>query len=391
MPPPSDDMTGPAFLGRGFRPFFLLAACHAAGSLLLWAGFFAGHAQPQGIFADPVLWHAHEMIYGFVMAVVAGFLLTAVANWTGGAPVRQGRLLLLMLLWITGRVAVHADALPLWMAALADCAFILALAVMLAIPLVRTRNMRNFIFLGLLAALLAGNAAFYATQEKGPLHAALFIILMMISLVAGRIVPSFTVAALRGAGLPVRQQDQLLLDRLCLVSMIALVAAVALAGISSPITGVCAAAAAVCNLLRLRRYHVLPALKHPMLWILHAGYGWLVLGLGLLAFSCFGYGQATVALHALTAGCVGSMCLGMMCRVTLGHTGRHISARPPTVAAFAILQAAAVLRTAGPALLPDHYANWIILSGLLWSASFALYLFSYAPMLVKPRPDGLPA
>lgn len=387
----SDERCEHPFLGRGFRPFFLLAACYAVLGLLLWAGFFAGAFNAPGALSDPVLWHAHEMIYGFVMAVVAGFLLTAVSNWTGGAPVRHGRLFFLVFLWLAGRIAVYVESLPFTVTALADCVFILVLAVMLAIPLLRTRNIRNFIFLGILSGLFATNTLFYVTKEVTYLHVALFIILAMISLVAGRIVPAFTVAALRFEGMQVRQRDQPWIDRLSFISMILLIFIVAFSGISSTATGIFAATAAACNLLRLRHYHVLQALKRPMLWILHAGYGWLVLGLGLLSFSCFGYGQVTIALHALTVGSIGSMCIGMMCRVTLGHTGRNIIARLPTVFAFVAMQAAAMFRTAGPVLLPEEYTNWVIASSLLWSISFFLYLLSYAPMLVKPRPDGLPA
>jgi uncharacterized protein involved in response to NO len=379
------------FLGRGFRPFFLVAALQTATAMLAWTGFYGGVAPPQSIYSDPVLWHAHEMIYGFVMAVVAGFLLTAVANWTAGAPVRQAHLLLLALLWFAGRLVINAGELPLAVVAAVDCAFIPALGLSLAVPLWKSRNVRNFIFLGLLAALLACNAAFYILEDRAPLHVALLIIIAMISLVAGRIIPAFTVAALRLKGLPVRQQDQPLLDRICLASMIALVLAATITGLATPVTGVMAGLAAGFNLLRLRHYHTPEALKVPMLWILHAGYAWMVLGLFLLMLSCFGYGTISAAIHALTAGCIGSMCIGMMCRVTLGHTGRHILARPLTVTAFVVMQAAALLRVAGPELLPEWYLHWIVASGLLWSACFAIYLAVYSPMLWRARPDGLPA
>ncbi|TAL36085.1 MAG: NnrS family protein [Alphaproteobacteria bacterium] len=392
MPAPSSmSLFEHPMLGRGFRPFFLLAASYSAVSLLGWTGYNAGLWGQPGSFVDPVLWHAHEMIYGFVLAVVAGFLLTAVANWTGGAPVRQLHLMGLCLLWIAGRITMNVNGLPLWLTAVADNLFIPALAVSLSLPLLKAKNTRNFIFLGLLTALFSCNVAFFIMQDRLPLHVAVLVIIAMISLVGGRIIPAFTVAGLRRTGLVVYQQDQSKLDILCLLSMAGVAASFVLAGAASPVTGLAAVAAAVLHLARFRHYHTLKVFKDPMLWILHAGYAWLVLGLLMLGLAGFGLGMLTVALHALTTGCIGSMCIGMMCRVTLGHTGRHLLARPMTVLMFGIMQLAAILRVLGPVVLPGYYIFWIAASGILWALCFALYLPVYAPMLVKPRPDGLPA
>jgi len=182
-----------------------------------------------------------------------------------------------------------------------------------------------------------------------------------------------------------------MLDRLCLFSMAALMAVFMVLGPETITTGTMAFTAGLLQLLRLRNYHVLKALKDPMLWILHAGFGWLVLGLFMLGFYGYGIGTLSIALHALTAGCIGSMCIGMMCRVTLGHTGRHLIAKPVTKLIFVLMQITAVLRVGGPLLLPQHYMLWIGSSGVLWAVCFALYLPVYIPMLVKPRPDGISA
>jgi len=392
MPEPSEKsvIDHPLF-GRGFRPFFLMAAVYSICGLTGWIGIMMGIWNPVGPFIDPVLWHAHEMIFGFVMAVVAGFLLTAVANWTGGAPVRQFHLAVLCLLWLAGRIAVHFNELALWIVASLDCLFIPVLAISLSAPLIRTRNARNFVFLGILLALMSCNVAFYVTQDRLPLHLALLVIMTMISLVAGRIVPAFTVAAVRRTGQIVYQKEQPVLDKLCLLSMVLLIISFGFYGAENIVTGYIAGGAGILHLARFRNYHTLRILGDPMCWILHAGYLWLVAGLLLLGFHGVGFGTLTIALHALTAGSIGSMCIGMMCRVTLGHTGRHLIARPVTAVIFILMQMAALFRVAGPVLMPDHYMTWIALSGVLWATTFALYLPVYAPMLLQRRPDGLPA
>lgn len=389
--PSSGSFLEQPFLGRGFRPFFLLAALYGVAGLLLWVGSFQGWTSYGGAIGDGLLLHAHEMIYGFTVAVISGFLLTAVANWTGGAPVRQLQLLLLGLLWCAGRIVMNIDGLPLLAVAVVDCSFLPLLAVSLAVPLLRSRNTRNFIFLGLLGALFACNVAFFVMQDRQPLYIAMLIVLTMISLVGGRIIPAFTVASLRRMGITVRQQDQPLLDRLCLASMIFLALAFLFGEVPSFMVGVAAFAAAFVHLFRFFRYHPAKAVKDPMLWILHAGYLWLCLGLALIGFAGWGAVNFTAALHALTVGCIGSMCIGMMSRVTLGHTGREILAPSLTVASFALMQGAAVLRVAGPEAFPEHYLLWIMSSGVLWAVSFGLYVIVYAPMLVRARPDGLPA
>lgn len=376
------------FLGRGFRPFFFLGALYSVISLALWGGFYAGYIVPPYFMIDAVSWHAHEMIYGFSMAIVAGFLLTAVANWTGGAPARQMHLAGLCLLWLLGRVVMHFDfGLPAWAIIAVESAFIPALALSLAIPLIRSWNKRNFIFLTLLSVLFACDLWFLLTINMAALHAALMMILIMISLIGGRIIPAFTVAALRRKGIETYQTPQIKMDVAALVSLVAVALCLVFAK-GTPILGIAAGVSCLIHGLRMRHYHTLKTFDDPLVWILHAGYCWLVVGLGLLALTGFGALGVAAVIHALTAGAIGSMILGMICRVTLGHTGRDLKLGALTTLSFFAIQVTAIARVFGPIFMPDHMNEWIIGSAALWSLCFAAYLWVYTPMLFTARPDG---
>lgn len=376
------------FLGRGFRPFFFLGALYSVISLVLWGGFYAGYIVPPYFMIDAVSWHAHEMIYGFSMAIVAGFLLTAVANWTGGAPARQMHLAGLCLLWLLGRVVMHFDfGLPAWAIIAVESAFIPALALSLAIPLIRSWNKRNFIFLTLLSVLFACDLWFLLTINMAALHAALMMILIMISLIGGRIIPAFTVAALRRKGIETYQTPQIKMDVAALVSLVAVALCLVFAK-GTPILGIAAGVSCLIHGLRMRHYHTLKTFDDPLVWILHAGYCWLVVGLGLLALTGFGALGVAAVIHALTAGAIGSMILGMICRVTLGHTGRDLKLGALTTLSFFAIQVTAIARVFGPIFMPDHMNEWVIGSAALWSLCFAAYLWVYTPMLFTARPDG---
>ena len=392
MPGPSDrSVFDHPFWGRGFRPFFLGGAIYAMLGILLWTGVYAGHTLPPDIFSDPIIWHAHEMIYGFVMAIVAGFLLTAVANWTGGAPVRQIQLMGLCGLWLAGRIVMNVHGFPAWSIFAAELAFLPALALSLALPLIKSWNTRNFVFLGLLGLLWLCDAAFLVTQSRMPLYVALVLILVMISLIGGRIIPAFTVGALRRKGHNVQIHDQHALDIVALVTLLAVAGALAATGPGTMVFAGACFVSSLVHLVRMRRYHTKLTFGDPLLWILHAGFGWLVIGLFLAGLSAFGIGMFPAALHAITVGVIGSMTLGMMARVTLGHTGRDLVSNGLTTLSFALMQLSAVLRAFGPVLLPEHYTFWVVSSGLLWSICFLLYFLVYAPMLWSPRPDRQPA
>lgn len=380
------------FFGRGFRPFFFAGAVYTIISVLLWSGFYAGHTNLPDILHDPVGWHAHEMVYGFTMAIVAGFLLTAVANWTGGAPARQMHLAGLVALWIAGRVVLNVDTgMPDWAVYGVAAAFIPALAVSLAFPLLKSRNVRNFVFLGLLSILFLCEIAYFLTGKITPLYLAVFMILIMVSLIGGRIIPAFTVAALRRKGEEAYPTPQPKADIAALFSLLAMGVALLIFGAAHSVFAVAAFVAGFVHAWRMRYYLTARVWHDPMLWILHIGYAWLVLGLFCAGFAGLGLVAVSTALHALTVGAIGSMTLGMMCRVALGHTGRDLTASPVTTLAFVFMQLAAVLRVGGVIVFPEEASLWIAGTAGLWALCFLLYLSAYTPVLWKARPDGAPA
>ncbi len=380
------------FLGRGFRPFFALGALFSAVSVLIWGGFYAGGMGLPSFMLDPVSWHAHEMIYGFAMAIIAGFLLTATANWTASAPVRQLHLLALCLLWLAGRVVMNFNlGLPPFIVILIEGSFLPALAISLSVPLLRARNKRNFIFLFLLSVLFLCDMAFFMTSSRLPLYIAVLVIITMISLIGGRVIPAFTVAALRRRGEEAHQTPQGRLDIAALVSLLLVMLALVFQGQQGIALAGAAFIAVIIHLLRLRHYHTRRILNDPMVWVLHLGYLWVILGLWFMGLAALGFVAFSLAFHALTLGAIGTMTLGMMCRVSLGHTGRELKAGWATVFGFVLMQGAALLRIFGPLVWPEQTILWITLSAILWSASFALYSLIYIPVLWRPRPDGSPA
>lgn len=389
MQKPSSAFFLSPFWGRGFRPFFFCGALYAVLSIGIWGAFYAGTGiMPPVFFLDAVSWHAHEMIYGFSMAIVAGFLLTAVANWTGGAPARQIHLAGLCALWLLGRFVMGVElGLPVWSIITLEVLFVPALALSLAVPLLRSWNKRNFIFLSLLLVLFACDLWFLTSQNLSALYVALMVVLMMVSLIGGRIIPAFTVAALRRRGIKAFQTDQMKMDMAALLSLVGVTLCLVFAK-DTPLLGMMAGLSCVIHALRMRHYHCRSALKDPLVWILHAGYGWLVLGLGLLALTGFGVFEIKAVIHALTAGCIGSMILGMLCRVTLGHTGRELKVGEVIKLSFYAIQIVAIMRVFGPLLLPAYSNEWVIYSAFLWSLCFAAYLCVYSGMLFRARPDG---
>jgi uncharacterized protein involved in response to NO len=386
MPEPSRSVFDHPVLGYGFRPFFLLGALYSIISLLVWGGFYAGYVTPPIFMTGPVSWHAHEMIFGYTLAIVAGFLLTAVANWTDSMPVQKFHLLGLCLLWLAGRVVLNFDlGLPELAILVVAGMFIPVLAFSLSIPLFKTWNKRNFIFLVLLSILFACDMVFLITKERTSLYVAVMIVVTMISLIGGRVIPLFTVDALEERGEEAHETPQGKLDVLAVLSLVLIILALIFA--SEAVLAGTAFLSAIIHALRLRRYHTHRILNDPMVWILHVGYSWVVLGLFFIGISTLGYLPFSIALHAFTAGAIGSMTLGMMCRVTLGHTGRNRIATKLTKLSFLLLQCAAFMRVFGLMIAPDYSIEWIIGSALFWVLSFALYVLIYAPMLWKPELD----
>lgn len=380
-------------LALGFRPFFLLAAILAASAVPLWLLIYLGLLAPIS-HLPPTVWHAHEMVFGFAAAVIAGFLLTAASNWTGRRTATGAGLGALAALWIAGRVALILPGVPASLAIGLDVAFLPMLAVVLAIPLIATGNRRNLVFPVVLTVLglvnltihLGAIGAIDWDPSRG-LRIAIDLILLMIGVLGGRVIPSFTKNALPQAKVNPCPKASVL----ALVS-IAAVAAAEMASDNPTFVGSVALAAGILNVLRMKGWGTFATLGTPILWILHAGYAWLAAGLILRGVAALTeLFPIDAGIHALTLGAVGSMIVGMMSRVALGHTGRSIAPAPLTVAAYWLVNAAALLRV-GFALTFDDTLRAVSLigSGTLWSLAFACFLVVYWPILSRPRADGRP-
>ncbi len=380
----------PAVLGYGFRPFFLLAGTHAVLAIPVWLFLLRGF----GSFTSPLpplAWHAHEMLFGFIVAAVAGFLLTAVPSWTARRGYAGAPLLGLTLLWIAGRlVTTFPLGLTALMVALIDLAFIPILVLTILPALIRSGNQRNLVFIGMLAALFAANLHFHlagATKIE-PLLLGINVVLLMVAMVGGRILPAFTSSGLKQRGIDVRIRRCPQLDMAALMATLAVV----VVDILSPGTILAAMAAAVAAALlalRLARWQGHRTLSDPIIWVLHVAYAWLPIGLALKAAWLFGVPiPDTSWLHALTTGAFSTMILAVMSRAALGHTGRALVAPGLIVIAYYMIGVAALMRVFGPMLLAEAWRFWMIASGSLWSLAFILFIVVYAPILCGPRVDG---
>lgn len=381
----------PALLAKGFRPFFLLAAAYALLAVPLWLVALTGHFDP-GAYFGATYWHAHEMVFGFTSAVFAGFLLTAVSNWTGLPTASGASLGALAALWVAGRVVVvGASWLPPSVVAAVDLAFLPALGVVCARPILRSSNRRNYGFIGLLGALAFANLATHL-GAAGLVPAGLRLgnvvgvdlIVVGIVVMSGRVVPMFTRNATRIDSI----RSIPALDRIAIAMTAGLVP---LDALGAPLwsTGVVSALAATAVLARMRYWGSPASFAEPLLWVLHVGQLWLVIGLGLRAVAAWTPAVPFAAgLHAVTAGAVGMLTIGMMTRVGLGHTGRMLEVPPRMAFAFALVGLGALLRVAA-SLVPAHAVRpLLVAAGTSWSAGFGIYLATAAGALLTPRVDG---
>ena len=386
----SKSSSWPAVLGYGFRPFFLLAAIHAAIAIPIWLIFLQGF----GSFAPPVpfpAWHVHEMLYGFIVAAMAGFLLTAVPSWTGSRGYAGAPLLGLTLLWIAGRLVTSFPlGLDTVAIALIDLAFIPMLALTILPALIRSGSNRNFVFLIMLGALFAANLHFYLAGAVGvaPLLLAINVMLLMVAMIGGRILPAFTSSGLKQRGIEIKIRSHLPLDMAALIAVLAVVI-IDVFFAETIFAAVAAIVAAVLLALRLARWQGHRTLHDPMIWVLHVAYAWLPIGLALKAAWLFGAPiPDTSWLHALTAGAFSTMILAVMSRAALGHTGRDLVAPGLVEIAYYLVGIAALMRVFGPMLNAEVWRFWMIASGSLWGLAFILFLVVYAPILCSPRVDG---
>lgn len=378
-----------AFLSRGFRPFFLCAALWAAIALTLWLAMLTtGFALP--IRFAPLDWHIHEMLFGFVLAAVSGFLLTAIPEWTGRQPVSGMLLGLLSGLWLLGRVDALFSALPpLWLAIAADLAFPVTLAAVVAREIVvgGARRLMVVPLIGLtLAQLLmdlGGEAGIGGLTAYG-WRLGLAAILILISVIAGRIVPAFTRNWLMRRGEERVPPTAGIIDRAALgVLHTGLVA-----WIFAPqarVTGVVLLAGAAVNLWRLSRWRGVATRPEPLLFVLHVGYAWLVVGVAALGVATWDVAfPVSAAIHALTVGAIGTMTLAVMTRATRGHTGRVLTTDRTTTLIYVLVGLATAARILA-ALALQSQIRWLLVAGALWILAFSLFLLHYSPMLLLSR------
>ena len=391
---PQDAATA-AWLALGFRPFFLLASAFAAVATLGWLHVLHRGSNPSAGYFAPVWWHAHEVLFGFTMAVVAGFLLTASRRWTQRDTPRGLPLAGLALLWLLGRAALLLP-LPRWQRGLPTLAFMVALFVVLARVLVGARSRRNYGILAVLAALTTAAAIMHLEASglvRGALRpateGAVHLLVLLNVVIAGRIVPMFT---RNRTGAPTRRVPAVDRAAIGLASLVTVLGVTRhLVPATEPVFAAVAAGSGLVQFLRMRTWAPRAGVRVPMLAVLFVGYGWIGVGhLALAAAHSLPGLSRPIALHCLTLGVLGTMTLGMMARVTLGHTGRPIRADRRLVVAFVAMGVATLVRLSG-ALVDARWLPWTWTgAGLAFASAFLLLLWSISVPLTQPRPDGRP-
>ncbi|MCI0504806.1 MAG: NnrS family protein [Gammaproteobacteria bacterium] len=390
-----------SLLHLGFRPFFLLAGLFAVVSMGVWAWLYRAASGALNLALAPVHWHTHEMIYGYALAVVAGFLLTAARNWTNIPTIHGAPLLLVALLWLGARVlafiahpqAVHA------MAAL-DLLFNVVLVWVFLHPVVKARQWQQLGIVAIVLILGIGNALFYlgligwlANGIAVGIYLGLYLIVLLILVMGRRVVPFFILKGIekvieKGAGTPVNIRNRLWVDIGAITVMIAFIILEVFMA-KPPLAAAAALLLAVLQIIRLYDWHERAIWRKPLLWSLYLAFAWIALGFALKAASLFMSINPSLTVHAFAYGGIGLITLSMMSRVSLGHTGRNVF-EPPVILQwiFAVFIIGAVVRVLLPLAAPVMYALWIGLSQGLWIIAFVLFVWVYAPMLIMPRVDG---
>lgn len=382
-PPP----TGWPLLRLGFRPFYLGGALVAALMVPLWLLLFLGKLTFTPA-VSPLLWHAHEMLFGFATAVVVGFLMTAGKNWTGLDTPRGPLLGALVLLWLAARLASLFGSALVY--AVLDVALLPLVALIFASLLWRAKNVRNMPLALVLLLLATANGLFHLAalgvldiNPMTTLYAALALITVIETVIAGRVVPMFTKNVTPGLTLMTsdwRERVTLALTVLGLAMWVLLPA--------NAVSAVVLALAGVAQALRLWSWRPGVTMNRPILWILHLSYAWIALALVLLALAQMGWLPASAGVHALGLGATGGLIIGMVTRTARGHTGRPIIASKPEVAMYVLVMLATMCRVLASSLLIQHYSLLLMLATTAWSLAFALYLWVFTPWLMATRLDG---
>lgn len=389
-------MNKSAIWAIGFRPFFLMGSLISALLVIYWAVVYYNGTIPIGYF-DPIHWHAHEMIYGFAVAIVAGFLLTASAAWTKTKAVSGTKLKVLFALWFLGRLAFILSILelplPFILYFMLDMLFIPVLVVVLAPSLLSARKLKNIQFLLVLSILAIGNLLMHLSSlemidasfaTKG-IYLGVNLILLILIVISGRIVPMFTMNAMPHLKLNKFEMiEKLIIFSACVFILLDFL------DLGTVYTAWAALLAGVLNLVRLLGWKSWQLKGNPLVWILHLGYFWIVIGFFLVFISdLFELMPRSIALHCFTAGAMGTFIIGMMSRVSLGHTGRPLILPPGFVISYLLITLSAVVRV-GVGFYPEFYGQGILYSGIFWGISFVIYLAFFFTILISPRPDHRP-
>lgn len=381
-----------ALWNLGFRPFFLGAAIFAIVSMMLWMGIYVLQLPLPITRISTFQWHAHEMIYGFAMAVIAGFLLTAVKNWTGVQTLYGSGLLGLFALWTAPRILFLFGTPWIFIAGFFDLLFALGLIGSILHPIIKVKQWKQLGIIVILVLLASANGCFYLGAagliEQGVffgIHGGLFLIVGLILVIGRRVLPFFIEV---GVGYPVKLFNSKWLDLAIIVLYIVFLIAEVL--VRNPwMVALTALGLFITNSARLVGWYTKGIWKKPLLWSLFIAFIWINLGFLLLAVNVFLNLPNIVVLHTFSVGGIGVIILSMMARVTLGHTGRNVANPPKAVAIFLIvLIIGAVFRVIAPLIAESHYVIWVAISQMLWITAFLMFLVTYLPMLIQPRLDG---
>jgi uncharacterized protein involved in response to NO len=383
------------FWGRAFRPFFLGVGVYGFVVVAAWTAIWRGVLDAP-VWLSKTWWHGHEMLFGLVAAAIAGFLLTAAPIWTGRRALCGRPLMVLFGLWALGRLAMlGAGHVPASIVAAIDVAFLPVVAGVLVRTLWRTGQRRNYGIAALVGVLALANAAVHAqalgfAEGSAPraLRFTADLIVVLIVVIGGRITPGFTTNALIRLGVDARASSRSWLDRLA-AATVALLAGVGLVAPRGVASGTLAAAAGLTVAARMAGWQTLRTWRDPLVWSLHAGMAWVVVGLLLVAAGDLGRSvPATAGLHALTAGAMGSMILAVMTRVGLGHTGRPLVLPRGAVGSYLLVHAGAAARVLAALAPGPIQPPLVLIGGLLWAAAFGLFAVLYGSILTRPRVDG---
>lgn len=379
--------SGPAILSYGFRPFFLLAGTYGAVAMIMWVGTLSGLWSIGGR-EGPIAWHAHEMLFGYAVAALAGFVLTAVPNWTGRLPVSGQPLAVLVAIWLAGRtVSIWPYMLGEGPSAVIDALFLPALAFVVAREVIVGRNWQNLRVAGAISTLALLHMAFHAVVLTGNeadwvLRGTVALYVLLVCQIGGKIIPSFTRNYLARSGAtnlpaPAGRFDQIVIAATLIAGMLWT------ASPEGPLTASVSGLAAVLNSIRLARWHGGATWREPLVTVLHVAYGFVPIGYFAVSLAAIDLISQASALHVLTVGVIGLTTLAVMTRATRGHTGRALTASYRTTAAYALLLAVAVLRPLAETV-PDLYSTILMASGLSWIAAFALFVQEHMIMLIGP-------